>query len=102
VWLLCWKDKILFDPQTRAVLRVGQQPAGFLVPGSLLEVVSKPPAVLVFLALITSALWNAGALLVLSQEIQSGHSGQYSQQASRRECASLWAIPNIPQRVRLE
>jgi hypothetical protein len=81
-FLLFWRHKVLHDPQTRAVLRAGQRPPGFLALGSLSEVVNKPSGVLVFLALITSVLWTAGVMLILFQAINSGHSGQYSQQAS--------------------
>jgi hypothetical protein len=82
LWALYWKYKILADPQTRAVLRAGQRPRGFLALGSLQEVISKPSGVLVFLALVTSVLWTTGVMLILSHAMDSGHSGQYSQQAS--------------------
>jgi hypothetical protein len=82
LWALYWKYKILADPQTRAVLRAGQRPPGFLALGSLPEVISKPSGALVFLALITSVLWTTGVMLILSHALDSGHSGQYSQQAS--------------------
>jgi hypothetical protein len=81
-WLLYWKYKIQADPGIRAVFRAGQRPRGFLALGSLSDVIAKPPGVLVFLVLITSALLSAGVLLLLSQAFQSGHSGQYSQQAT--------------------
>lgn len=82
VWVHRWKHKILHDPQIRALVRAGQRPPGFLALGSLSEAISKPPGVVVFLALITSVLWTAGVMLILSHAIDSGHSGQYSQQVS--------------------
>jgi hypothetical protein len=82
LWLLRWKYKFRFDPQTLAAIGAGRRPPGFPAMGSLLEVVSKPRTVLVLLALITSLLWTVAVLLLLSQAIQSGHSAQYSQQVS--------------------
>ena len=81
-WLLYWKIKIQADPEIRAVFRAGQRPRGFLAVGSLPAVIAKPPGVLVFLALITSALWTAGTLLLLAQAVDSGRIGHYSLQAS--------------------
>jgi hypothetical protein len=81
-WLLYWKIKIQADPEIRAVFRAGQRPRGFLALGSLPAVIAKPPRVLVLLALITSALWTAGTLLLLAQAVDSGRIEHYALQAS--------------------
>lgn len=70
-WLMYWQYRILFDPEIRATFRAGKRPPGFLALGSWSEIISKPPAVLVFLALITSVLWTAGVLLILFHVIHS-------------------------------
>lgn len=70
-WLMYWQYRILFDPEIRALFRAGKRPPGFLARGSWSELISKPPAVLVFLALITSVPWTAGVLLILFHVIHS-------------------------------
>lgn len=42
LWILYWKDKVLFDPETQDLIRAGKRPPGFLKLGGLPEAVSKP------------------------------------------------------------
>jgi hypothetical protein len=94
-WLLYWKSKSVIDPDTRAMIREGQRPPGFLARGSLAQVISEPSMVLVVLALITSALWIMGVLLTLAHTVQSEHSRAWFQVgglgiALLGGCAVLW------------
>lgn len=82
LWILYWKDKILFEPETRELVRAGKRPPGFFKLGGLPEVIYKPAGLVVFLTLILSVVLIAGALLLLAVGIQSGRSGLYSLQAT--------------------
>lgn len=82
LWILYWKDKILFDPKTRDLVRAGKRPPGFFKLGGLPEAIYKPAGLVVFLTLILSVVLIAGALLLLAVGIQSGRSGLYSLQVT--------------------